>query len=113
LTWSGSPTLDRSSQRIQLRRKSSLNRDDDADSEDGFGDEFDDFEEGAQAGEDDDFGDFDDGFEGPSEVEEVSQRPPLLQNEPQPTFVSRPCSNSSVSLLLTHVFVFLLMLIFW
>ena len=37
----------------------------------GFGDEFDDFEEGAQAGEDDDFGDFGDDFEEVAEDEET------------------------------------------
>lgn len=87
MTWSGSPTLDRSSQRIRSARKSSSNHDDDAGSEEGFGDEFDEFEEGAQLGENDDFSDFNDGFKGPPAVEEVS--------EPPPTFVSRPCSVSS------------------
>ena len=44
---------------------------DDDNDENGFGDDFDDFEEGAQAGADDDFGDFDDGFQEPeAHVEE-------------------------------------------
>jgi len=64
---SGSPTLDRSIN-TPSRRRSTLNDDDD--NENDFGDDFDDFEEGAQAGADDDFGDFDDGFQEPEAVEE-------------------------------------------
>ncbi|KKY25627.1 hypothetical protein UCRPC4_g01698 [Phaeomoniella chlamydospora] len=79
LTGSGSPTndLNRSEHRSHVRRKSTLtngghgevgaetednNEDEDGD---GFGDDFDDFEEGEQDGADD-FGDFGDEFEEPS-----------------------------------------------
>lgn len=98
LTWSGSPTFDRSSQRNHIRRKSSLNHSGEDDSGDGFGEDFDDFEEGAQAGEDDDFGDFGDGFEEPTlDVEESEPRPGI--QEPQSDFVSRLRASSSQSLL--------------
>lgn len=72
--------------------------DDDAGPEDGFGDDFDDFEDGARGGEDDDFGDFDDGLEAPSTAKEPPEPPPLLQDEHQPTFVSRQCPNSKRAL---------------
>jgi Domain of unknown function (DUF5102) len=109
LTWSGSPTLDRSSQRVPSK---SLNQDhDNAGSEEGFGDDFDDFEEGAQVGEDDDFGDFDEGFERLSAAEEVSEPRYLPQDEQPPTFVSRQCSNSSNFILACGSFSLLLMLI--
>jgi Domain of unknown function (DUF5102) len=97
LTWSGSPTLDRLL-RIHSRRNSTIDEADDAGPDNGFGNDFDDFEEGAQAGEDDEFGDFDDGFEGPSATEEASQPSPLSQDEPRPTFVSRRCFSSSQSI---------------
>ena len=95
MTWSGSPTLERSSPRVHSRRKPSLNHDDDDDDDDDeahfedLGDDFDEFEEGAQAGEDDGFGDFDDGFERLSAVEEVFESRPPLHAEPEPTLVSR------------------------
>jgi Domain of unknown function (DUF5102) len=109
LTWSGSPTLDRSLQRIPSK---SLNQDhDDAGSEEGFGDDFDDFEEGAQIGEVDDFGDFDESFERPSAAEEASEPRYLPQDEQPPTFVSRQCSNSSNFILARGSFSFPLMLI--
>lgn len=98
MTWSGSPKLDRSSLQTHTRRKSSIDHADDAGSENGFGNDFDDFEEGAQAGEDDDFGDFDDGLEEPSAIEPVSEPSPLLQDEPQPTFVSRQYLSSGQSI---------------
>ncbi|KIW28541.1 uncharacterized protein PV07_08196 [Cladophialophora immunda] len=67
----GSPILNRSSN--ATRRRSTLHDDDDDNgndrNENDFGDDFDDFEEGAQAGADDDFGDFGDGFEEPETVE--------------------------------------------
>lgn len=94
LTWSGSPTLDRSTSQIHSSHKLSLNHDE----EDGFRDDFDDFEEGAQFAEDDDFGDFgdfDDGFRGPPAAEDVPEPPPLLTDVHQPTFVSRQCSNDN------------------
>lgn len=94
LTWSGSPTLDGSPQRVHSRRKASSNHKEDSAFEDGFGDDFDDFEEGAQPGEDDDFGDFDDGIEGLSAGEEVSEH--LAQDGPEPAFVSRRCLISSL-----------------
>ena len=96
LIWSGSPTLDGSPQRVQSRCKASLNQKEDSAFEDGFGDDFDDFEEGAQPGEDDDFGNFDDGIEGLSAGEEVSEPLPPAQDEPEPAFVSRRCSISSL-----------------
>jgi hypothetical protein len=37
----------------------------------GLGDDFDDFEEGAEADADDDFGDFDEGFEEPAIVQDA------------------------------------------
>lgn len=49
-------------------------------SDDGFGDDFDDFEAGGEA---DDFGDFGDGFEQPSaEPEPSSPEPPPVQTTP-------------------------------
>ncbi|OAP58956.1 hypothetical protein AYL99_06253 [Fonsecaea erecta] len=77
----GSPILNRSLN--AARRRSTLhNHDDDDDGNDrndnDFGDEFDDFEEGAQAGADDDFGDFDDGFEEPESVESL---PPVSTSQ--------------------------------
>lgn len=74
--------------------------DDDLDSGDGrnnMGDDFDDFEEGAQAGADDDFGDFDEGFQGPeAEAEaDTAKTPPVSTSQinsiPAETFVSRTC----------------------
>ena len=55
-----------------------------------FGDEFDDFEEGAQAGEDDDFGDFDNAFD-PADDEDLDEAPAtasLAAETPIPSFVS-------------------------
>jgi hypothetical protein len=55
----------------------------------GSGDDFDDFEEGAQADADDDFGDFDDGFEEPSFAQEARlTAQPTAQEAPIPSFVS-------------------------
>jgi hypothetical protein len=55
----------------------------------GSGDDFDDFEEGAQADVDDDFGDFDDGFEEPSFAQEAQlTAQPTAQEAPIPSFVS-------------------------
>ena len=53
-----------------IRRRSTMksNDDNEADDENDFGDDFDDFEEGAQAGADDDFGEFGDGFEQPEQI---------------------------------------------
>lgn len=87
MTWPGSPTSDRSSQRVHPRRQWFPSPDQDAAAESGFGDEFDGFEEGAHLAEDDDFGDFDNGFEGSLAAEELPEHPP--------TFVSRPYSISS------------------
>ncbi|GAM38293.1 hypothetical protein TCE0_033r08901 [Talaromyces pinophilus] len=58
--------------------------DEDEEGDDDFGDEFDDFEEGANAGADDDFGDFDEGFGEPVEsaVGDESGEGEIL---PQPT----------------------------
>jgi hypothetical protein len=59
------------------------------DSNCGSGDDFDDFEEGAQADADDDFGDFDDGFEEPSFAQEARlTAQPTAQEAPIPSFVS-------------------------
>ncbi|KIY02592.1 uncharacterized protein Z520_01057 [Fonsecaea multimorphosa CBS 102226] len=69
----GSPILNRSLN--ATRRRSTLHDDDDDDNngndhnDNDFGDDFDEFEEGAQAGADDDFGDFGDGFQEPENVE--------------------------------------------
>ncbi|ERF70046.1 hypothetical protein EPUS_03598 [Endocarpon pusillum Z07020] len=82
----GSPTLEGSPQRVHSRRKASLNYKEDSAFEDGFGDDFDEFEEGAQPGEDDDFGDFDDGIEGLSASEEVSEHLLPAQDGPGPAF---------------------------
>ena len=98
LTWSGSPKLDRLSLQIHARREPSIDQANDAGSENGFDNDFDDFEEGAQAAEDDEFGEFDDGFEGPSITEPVSEPSPLLQDEPRPTLVSRRCFTSRQSI---------------
>src|ERR1700733_11703720 len=55
----------------------------------GSGDDFDDFEEGAQADADDDFGDFDDGFEEPSFTQEAQlTAQPTAHEAPIPSFVS-------------------------
>ncbi len=55
-----------------------------------FGDDFDDFEEGAEAGMDDDFGDFDDGFEEPAIAEEAQPQAHDREQElPLLSFVSR------------------------
>jgi hypothetical protein len=54
-----------------------------------LGDDFDDFEEGAEADADDDFGDFDEGFEEPAVVQDVqSALQPVAQEAPIPSFVS-------------------------
>ena len=53
--------------RISAMQFNDATHDDDAND---FGDDFDDFEEGAQAGAEDDFGDFDDGFEEPTVLTE-------------------------------------------
>ena len=94
-----SPTPDGSPQRAHSRRKSSLNHEEDSASEEGFGDDFDDFEEGAQPGDDDDddFGDFGDRVEGLSAAEGVSKPLPAAHDEPEPTFVSRRSSTSSLN----------------
>ena len=111
LTWSGSRTLDRSSQRVRSKRGPSLH-DDDVGSGHRFGDDFDDSEEDAPPGEDDDFGDFDRGFEGPTAAEEVPEPSPPLQDEPERIFVSRLCYISSQfipacwSLLFTSMLIF-------
>ena len=52
-------------------------------SNNGFGDDFDDFEEGAEAGMDDDFGDFDDGFEEPAIADETHPKDHGREQEPQ------------------------------
>ena len=54
-------------------------KDNENDDDDGFGDDFDDFEEGAGDAGDDDFGDFDDGFQEP---EPVSVPVPIPAPEP-------------------------------
>lgn len=90
------------------RQTSTLQQDDD-DDDDGnddldddngrndFGDDFDDFEEGAQAGADDDFGDFDEGFQGPEAKAEADteKTPPVSTSQinfiPAETFVSPTC----------------------
>ena len=55
----------------------------------GLGDDFDDFEEGAEAGADDDFGDFDEGFEETAFVQDAhSAAQPVAQEVPMPSFVS-------------------------
>lgn len=95
LTWSGSPTNERTSQRVHSRRQSSLSEDGSATSEGGFGDDFDQFEEGAQLSEGDDFGDFDDGFEEPQLAEEVTEHLTTFQDEPRRTLVSRQCLVSN------------------
>jgi Domain of unknown function (DUF5102) len=63
--------------------------DDEAEVEEGFGDDFDDFEEGQEG---DDFGEFDDGFqhqqEEPISVPEAQPQPPPPVSVPQPSFVS-------------------------
>ena len=46
-----------------------------------MGDDFDDFEEGVEAGADDDFGDFDDGFEEPAFVPDVQPPAQLVAQE--------------------------------
>jgi hypothetical protein len=66
------------------RRKSNINTND----ENGFGDDFDDFEEGDQAAEDDDFGDFDDGFQEPELVQSPPPIPASDANIPIDPFVS-------------------------
>ena len=53
---------------------------------DDFGDEFDDFEEGTQAGEDEDFGEFDNTFEPIEDEDKVTSAP--VPEEPIPSFVS-------------------------
>lgn len=78
MTWPGSPTSDRSSQRVHPRRQWFPSPDQDAAAESGFGDEFDGFEEGAHLAEDDDFGDFDNGFEGSLAAEELPEHPPTF-----------------------------------
>jgi hypothetical protein len=104
LTESGSPTSDtiRSSTISHVRRKSSVPKKDgsfdeyneDGDGEDeGFGDDFDDFEEG---GEEADFDDFEDGFQEPQAVSS-----PPVQSLPTiaPLFVSRETSQSNIDAL--------------
>jgi hypothetical protein len=62
-----------------------MNANDDND----LGDDFDDFEEGAQAGgDDDDFGDFDDGFQEPELVQSPPPLPASDTNIPIGPFVS-------------------------
>lgn len=56
--------------------------------DDGFGDDFDDFEEGG--GGDDDFGDFDDGFQEPEPISEPPQTDNVqLPPDPLASLVSR------------------------
>jgi hypothetical protein len=54
----------------------------------GFGDDFDDFEEGAEADGDDDFGDFDEGFEEPALVQGAQSAAQPVQEASIPLFVS-------------------------
>lgn len=58
----------------------------------GFGDDFDDFEEGGQTGADDDFGDFDEGFQEPEAETEPGATPPVSTSQthslPTEPFVS-------------------------
>lgn len=69
------------------RRRATIVDDDDDDSHDNqndgneFGDDFDDFEEGAQAGADDDFGDFDDGFQEPEAEAGTVEEPPVSTSQ--------------------------------
>jgi hypothetical protein len=53
-----------------------------------FGDDFDDFEEGAEAEGDDDFGDFDEGFEEPALVQGAQSAVQSVQEASIPLFVS-------------------------
>ena len=71
-----------------------------------FGDDFDDFEEGATA---DDFGDFDDSFQGRNiEPELESEKLPLPSNKPVPTsesrFVSRVIFNTKINTCSANMF---------
>lgn len=66
--------------------------DNDSDS-DGFGDDFDDFEEGGEGdADDDDFGDFDDGFQEPGSIEddEAAETATSTAAPPQPPRPSQP-----------------------
>ncbi len=89
--------MDGSPQRVRSRYNASLNHKEDSASEEGFGDDFDDFEEGVQPGDDDDFGDFGDGVEGLSVAEEVTEPLSPAQYESEPSFVSRESSASSLN----------------
>lgn len=62
--------------------------------DDGFGDDFDDFEEGAEAGEDDDFGDFDDGFQEPEPVAATPPQAPEPVHDPLAHLVSSLVQSS-------------------
>jgi hypothetical protein len=57
------------------------------DEDEGFGDDFDDFEEGQEA-EDADFGEFDDGFQDGGVKSPAFESSPALPVTPQPTIVS-------------------------
>jgi len=57
------------------------------DEEEGFGDDFDDFEEGQEA-EDADFGEFDDGFQDGNVKSSAFESAPTLPVTPHPTIVS-------------------------
>lgn len=89
--------MDGSPQRVHSRRSTSLNHKEDSAAEEGFGDDFDDFEEGAQPGDDDDFGDFGGGVEGLSVAEEVTEPLPPAQYDSEPSLVSRRSSVSSLN----------------
>lgn len=87
----------RSSERVNLttaeqtqsKNDWEADEEEEGDDEAGFGDDFDDFEEGAEAGEDD-FGDFDDGFTAAAGVPDAS-------TGPDPTFQpSLPASDSAI-----------------
>ena len=108
MTGSGLPTsINRSTHRSYVRRKESLNiragnhgnglgLDGADDADDGFGDDFDNFEEG---GGDDDFGDFDDGLQEPVLVEESKSTQdiePAPMTSSLPSFVSSLLSNETV-----------------
>jgi Domain of unknown function (DUF5102) len=103
LTWSGSPALERSSQRAHSRQKSSLVSPGDDDPEADMDDDFEDFKEGVQGGEDDDFGDFDDGLERPSVIGDVIEPDPQLPEDPHPTFVSLLRTHSCQSTISFHM----------
>ena len=65
--------------------------------DDGFGDDFDDFEEGAEADQDDDFGDFDDGFREPEAVPIASPVTADAMQDPLAHLVSRSIAQECQS----------------